>query len=401
MDMMVPISFDQIAAHSRELFPELQTVRRYLHAHPETGRQEYNTSAYLRQRLQEKFDFNFAMVGSTGFCCDLVLDQSKPWLSLRADLDALPIADQKEVLYRSTVPNVCHACGHDFHSTVVLGTAWTLGHFQNHLNTNIRFIFQHAEEPIPGGAIDFVQAGKLHGIRAIFGLHADPSLNTGTIGLLPGWITAQSIQFKIELGGPGGHSARPADTVDPGFIGVSILNELYSSIYRLETIDQPLVFTIGRIGCGESYNLIPSRFTAEGTLRVTHNEQAEKLLALIDATVKNACTKWKAQGTFTFTKGAPPVINDAVVTDRVRSILAGIMDSKKIIPRSRTLGGEDFAHYLSEVPGVFLRIGINNGSMQGKLHSGYFDVDEQAIPLAVSAFSWILLKYPVELDQGF
>ncbi len=395
---MVPITFDQITAYSRELFPELQNVRRYLHAHPEIGRQEYNTSAYLRERLQEKHDFSIDMVGPTGFCCDLILAENKPWLSLRADLDALPIADQKEVAYRSTIPNVCHACGHDFHSTVVLGTAWTLSHFQQHLNTNIRFIFQHAEEPIPGGAIDFVQAGKMHGITAIFGLHADPSLNTGTIGLLPGWITAQSIQIKIEISGPGGHSARPADTVDPGFIGVSVLNELYSSIYRLETIDQPLVFTIGRISCGESYNLIASHFTAEGTLRVTHNDQAEKLLALIDSTVRNANTKWGTKGTFTFIKGAPPVINDALVTDRVRTILAEIMDSKKIIPRSRTLGGEDFAHYLSEVPGVFFRIGINDGSMRGKLHSGSFDLDEQAIPFAVSAFSWMLIKYPAELD---
>jgi len=394
--MTEPISFEQIAAYCRELFPELQNIRRYLHANPEIGRQEYNTSAYLRKRLQEKYNFSIDMVGPTGFCCDLVLAENKPWLSLRADLDALPVADQKEVAYRSSVPDVCHACGHDFHSAVVLGTAWTLARFQQYLNSNIRFIFQHAEEPIPGGAIDFVQAGKMDGITAIFGLHADPSLNTGTIGLLPGWITAQSIQIKIEIRGPGGHSARPADTVDPCFIGVSVLNELYGSIYRLETIDQPLVFTIGRISCGESYNLIASRFTAEGTLRVTHNGQAEKLLALIDATVRDASNKWGAQGTFTFIKGAPPVINDARVTDRVRSILSGIMDSKKIIPRSRTLGGEDFAHYLSKVPGVFFRVGINDGSMHGKLHSGYFDLDEQAIPFAVAAFSWMLIKYPVE-----
>ncbi len=158
------------------------------------------------------------------------------------------------------------------------------------------------------------------------------------------------------------------------------------------------MFTIGRIICGESYNLIASRFTAEGTLRVTHNEQAEKLLSLIDATVRAASNKWGAQGTFTFIKGAPPVINDARVTDRVRSILAGIMDSKKIIPRSRTLGGEDFAHYLGKVPGVFFRVGINDGSMHGKLHSGYFDLDEQAIPFAVAAFSWMLIKYPAEPD---
>jgi amidohydrolase len=396
--MATQINFSQISAYTQELFPELQSIRRYLHAHPETGRQEYNTSAYLRQRLQEREDFTIDMVGPTGFCCDLIQDQHRPWLALRADMDALPIADQKETAYRSTTQNVCHACGHDFHSTVVLGSAWTLHHFKNYLATNIRFIFQHAEEPIPGGAIDFVQAGKLKGIRAIFGLHADPSLNTGTIGLLPGWITAQSIHIKIEIHGPGGHSARPAESIDTSFIGVSILNELFGGLYRLESIDQPLVFTIGRISCGESYNLLAPSFKAEGTLRVAHTGQADKLLAFIDTTVKNTCARWGAKGTFFFIKGAPPVINDALVTDRARSILAEIMDSKKIIPRSRTLGGEDFAHYLNEVPGVFFRIGTNDGSRRCYLHSGYFDVDEQAIPFTVSALSWMLIKYPADMD---
>ena len=396
--MLVQLNFNQISNYSKQIFPELKEIRRYLHAHPETGRQEYNTSAYLRNRLQEKNGFRIEMVGETGFCCDLNRVDNKPWLALRADMDALPLPDKKEVEYRSTIPNVCHACGHDFHSAVVLGVAWTLSHFMDHLAGNIRFIFQHAEEPIPGGAIDFVQAGKLAGIRVIFGLHADPTLNTGTIGLLPGWITAQSIHIKFEITGPGGHSARPAESVDPSFIGVSILNELYGSIYRLETVDQPLVFTIGRISSGESYNLISSSFTAEGTLRVTHTGQAEKLLTLIDSTVKTTCMKWGARGNFSFIKGAPPVINDAQATDQARSILTEIMDSKKIIPRSRTLGGEDFAHYLAEVPGVFFRVGVNDGTKTGGLHTGYFDLDEQAIPFTVSVFSWLLIKYLADIE---
>jgi len=396
--MTEQLSFSHISAYSQQLFPRLQAIRRHLHAHPEIGRQEYNTSAYLRQQLQEREDFVIDMVGPTGFCCDLIIGPQRPWLAFRADMDALPIADQKDVAYRSTNQNVCHACGHDFHSTVVLGTAWTLHYFKNYLNTNIRFIFQHAEEPIPGGAIDFVRSEKLKGIKAIFGLHADPSLKTGTIGLLPGWITAQSIHIKIEISGPGGHSARPAEGIDTSFVGVSILNELYGALYRQESIDQPLVFTIGRISCGESYNLLAASFKAEGTLRVAHTGHADKLLNFIDTTVKNSCAKWGAKGTFDYIKGALPVINDALVTDRTRSILSGIMDSKKIIPRSRTLGGEDFAHYLNEAPGVFLRIGTNDGLRHVDLHSGQFDVDEQAIPFSASAFSWILLKYPADAD---
>jgi amidohydrolase len=397
--MAPSVTFNQISDYSKQIFPELREIRRFLHAHPEIGREEYNTSAYLRKRLQEFPDFKIEMVGPTGFCGDLLVDGSRPWLALRADMDALPLSDKKEVEYRSTIPGVCHACGHDFHSSVVLGIAWTLNHFKQYLEGNVRFIFQHAEEPIPGGAIDFVQAGKLTGMKVIFGLHADPGLNTGTLGLLPGWITAQSMHIKIEITGTGGHSARPAESADPIFIGVSVLSELYSSLYRLETVEHPLVFTIGRLAGGDSYNLISSTFTAEGTLRVTHSGQAEQLLALIDSTVKTRCMKWGAKGSFSFVKGAPPVINDAEATDRARSILSVVMDSKRIIPRSRSLGGEDFAHYLTEVPGVFFRIGVNNGSRTAVLHSGYFDLDEQAIPFTVSTFSWLLIRYLSEVES--
>ena len=378
----------------------LTDTRRYLHSHPELGRAEYETSEYLRGLLGSDNGFEFHQVGETGFCADLQTGGRLPWLALRADMDALPIADQKKVDYKSIHPGICHACGHDFHSTVVLGVALIMQKMRHNLRGNLRFIFQHAEEPIPGGAVDFVRAGFLDDVRAVFGLHADPSLPYGKVGLSSGWLSAQSIHIKISVKGPGGHSARPNETPDPIYSGLRILDGFYSGLYRKLNNLRPFVFTIGRIYGGESYNSIARDFTAEGTLRVTDTDQGKVLLEMIGQQLQQDCAREGLTCGFDYTVGALPVINDPGLTEKTGAFLNTILRSGQLVEARRSMGGEDFSAFLEKAPGVFIRIGVGKGKSPAPVHSGMFDIDERAIVFSVKLFCWLLLKFSEELASA-
>ncbi len=381
--------YKEICAAVSDIQDELIAIRRKVHAQPELGREEFKTSLLFQKKLAEYGSFKITKVGATGFCADLVSGSEKPWIALRGDMDALPIADQKTVSYRSQTAGICHACGHDFHSTVVLGTAAVLSKFSHALSNNIRFIFQHAEEPTPGGAIDFVKAGLLENIEAIFGIHADPMLAVEQVGILPGWISAQSIRLKIKINGPGGHSSRPQNSSDPIYAGISILNTLYGGLYRMYNPETPFVFTIGTISGGDSYNAISPDFTAEGTLRVTDLNQRDQLLDFIKVTIADNLSRWKLTGDLETIIGAPPVYNDVPLTKKVISVLSDILSEDQLREHERSMGGEDFSQYLTTVPGVFMMIGVGT---KKELHTGLFDIDESSIGFAVKMLSWLLFK---------
>jgi len=378
---------------SNSLFKELVEIRRYLHKHPELGRQEFQTSKFLRSKINDIGNFKITMVGETGFTADLIQSEKYPWIALRGDMDALPINDEKEVSYKSINKNCCHACGHDFHSTVVIGVAKILYQIQDSFQSNIRFIFQHAEEPIPGGALDFVNQNMLDGLDCILGFHADPSLGIKTVGVLPGWNTAQSIHWKINIKGKGGHSSRPQNAVDPIFIGISVINELYSGLYRILDANNPFVFTVGKIQSGDSYNVIPELFIAEGTLRVTSAENKIKLLKYMNTTLDQIAEKWNASAELNYTEGSPPVNNDMVKTEQVKKYINEIIDKSQMANIERSMGGEDFGHYQTVIPGVFLRVGVGSKKVNLPLHNSKFDIDENAIPFAVSMMSYLLMRY--------
>ncbi len=384
---------------SGNLFKELTKIRRYLHKHPELGRQEYLTSEFIRNKIAEIGNFKITMIGETGFTADLIQDESFPWLALRADMDALPIQDEKNVSYKSVHENCSHACGHDFHSTVVIGVANLLYHLKDDFKGNIRFIFQHAEEPIPGGALDFVNQNKLDGIDCIFGFHADPKLKTNTIGILPGWNSAQNIHWKINIKGRGGHSSRPQNTTDPIFIGVTILNELYSALYRKLDANNPFVFTVGKINSGKNYNVIPEVFETEGTLRITSVKNRDELLNIMNKSLKSISEKWEVSAKLDYNVGSPPVNNDFSKTERVKKYLEVILNENQFIDVERSMGGEDFGYFQTVVPGVFIKIGVRKDEEILHVHTSKFDIDEEAIPFSVGLMSYLLVIYFNELDS--
>ncbi len=388
--------YDMYAMISRtvdQITERLIGIRRHLHSHPELGYVEFETSQYLKNILSAETKLDFHSVGKTGFCADLVTDKKKPWMAIRADMDALPIPDEKKVPYKSIHAGLSHACGHDYHSTVALGVALVLHKLRNKLTGNVRFIFQHAEEPIPGGAIDFVKAGYLDNIDSILGMHVDPAMPLGKVGLTSGWISAQSIHFRLSINGPGGHSARPNEAPDPVFTGLSVLNGLYAELYRKLNSARPFVFTVGKIAGGESYNSIAQHFTAEGTLRVTDSEQGDALLNLIEQKFATTCEQAGLITGFDYKKGAKPVINDVKLTENARVFLQRILSPDQLVEARRSMGGDDFSAFLERAPGVFLIIGVGNGKSSAPIHSSLFDIDERAIAFGVKVFSWLLVQY--------
>jgi len=392
--------YKKIEEISNNQFNEVVKIRRFLHNHPEIGRKEFKTSEFLKKKVKEIGNFKITKVGETGFTADFIKSDSYPWLALRADMDALPIKDEKDVSYKSVNANCCHACGHDFHSSVLIGVIKVIYQIQDSFNGNIRFIFQHAEEPIPGGALDFVYQNMLDNVDCIFGFHADPKLKTKTIGLIPGWITAQSIQWKIIIKGKGGHSSRPQNAVDPIFIGITTLNELYSALYRKFDANNPFVFTVGKINSGENYNVIPEIFEAEGTLRITSVNNRDEILEFLNNSIKVIEDKWGVKANLEYIIGAPPVNNDFKKTEKVKKHLEEVLSSNQFINVERTMGGEDFGHYQAVIPGVFLTVGVRNKKEVIPLHNSKFDIDEKAIPFAVNIMSYTIIKYFNEMESN-
>jgi amidohydrolase len=302
---------------------------------------------------------------------------------LRADLDALPVADDKATPYRSTVADVCHACGHDVHTAVVLGTGLALQQNASALPGRVRLIFQPAEELTPGGALDVIREGGLEGVRSIFALHCDPRLDFGLVGTRAGPITAASDAVTISLTGPGGHTARPHLTSDLVYAAARVVTDLTAGLSRLVDPRAGITLVFGAIHGGSAANAIPEAVSLHGTLRVLERgawQRAPELLEqLLEATLRPLKAKW----TLDYQRGVPPVVNDAAATATIARAGAAALGPDAIVPTEQSMGGEDFAWYLDHVPGSLARLGTRCDGLDVDLHSGRFDVDERAIGIGV------------------
>jgi len=263
--------------------PELIHLRRHLHAHPELGKAERQTTALVARRLEAVGLRPRLLSTGTGLICDVGAGDG-PTVALRADLDALPLQDEKDVPYRSTVPGVCHACGHDVHTTILLGAGLALAQLADRLPGRVRLVFQPAEECPPGGSIDVIADRVLEGVSAIYALHCDPKLEVGRLGVRVGAITAASDQVEVHLSGPGGHTARPHLTADLVYAIGRVVTDLPAALSRLVDTRAALNITFGAIEAGTVHNAIPTTAVARGTLRVLDRAvwgEAQKLVERI------------------------------------------------------------------------------------------------------------------------
>ena len=370
-----------LAAHEAELID----VRRTLHRHPELGRQEYATTALLVDRLTAAGLSPTVLAGGTGLVCDV--GSGGPVVALRADLDALPLQDEKDVPYRSQVPGACHACGHDVHTAVLLGTGLALA--QQPLPGTVRLVFQPAEELMPGGALDVLAGGWMEGVAAVYALHCDPSLEVGRIGLRAGPITAAADSVRVRLTGPGGHTSRPYNTVDLVHALATVATGLPDALSRVVDPRAGLCLVWGHVSAGVASNAIPREGVLRGTLRVLDKAAWAAAPELVERLVTGLVTPYGARAAVTYERGVPPVVNDSAATAVLMASVQAALGPGAGVPTLQSLGGEDFAWYLDKVPGAMARLGVRppGAERSHDLHQGTFDVDEAAIAIGVRLLS--------------
>ena len=362
--------------------PDLVAFRRDLHAHPELGRAEHRTTAILVERLTAAGLSPRVLAGGTGVVCD-VGTWTGPVVALRADIDALPVPDGKDVPYRSTRGGVCHACGHDVHTAILLGAALALAERAASLPGRVRLVFQHAEELMPGGAIDAVAEGVLEGVRTIFALHCHPGLPVGQVGLRPGAITAAADMVEVVLTGPGGHTARPHATSDLIYAAARVVTDLPAGLSRLVDPREGMSLVFGSIAGGSAANVIPRVATVRGTLRVLGQEAWDDAPKIVERLLAATVEPLGASYELTYTRGVPPVCNDPASTALLTDAVITALGPGAAVTTEQSLGGEDFAWYLQHVPGAMARLGVRPAHDAADLHSPTFDVDERAIGVGV------------------
>jgi amidohydrolase len=362
---------------------ELVALRRDLHTHPELGRHEHRTTGLLVDRLCGAGLAPAVLGAGTGLVCDV--GGGEPVVGLRADIDALPLRDEKDVPYRSRTPGVCHACGHDVHTAVVLGAGLALASVADRLPGRVRLLFQHAEELMPGGALDVVAEGHTRDLSSVFGLHCDPSLESGRLGLRAGAITAAADAVRVRLSGPGGHTSRPHNTVDLVHALATVATGLPEALSRLVDPRAGLALVWGRIEAGHVRNAIPREGVLEGTLRVLDKDAWGRAPDLVQRTAAALAAPYGASVEVQYERGVPPVVNDAGATALLTAAVKQALGPTAAVPTAQSLGGEDFAWYLEGTVGAMARLGVRPPGLERPydLHQGSFDVDESAIAAGV------------------
>ncbi|MDX2849903.1 M20 family metallopeptidase [Streptomyces sp. PA03-3a] len=371
---------------------ELVAFRRDLHMNPELGRQEFRTTAAVKARLEQAGLKPRVMPGGTGLLCDIgATDPERPRLALRADLDALPIPDTKRVEYRSTVPGRAHACGHDVHTTVVLGAGLVLAALEREgkLRRPVRLVFQPAEEVMPGGALDAIKAKALDGVGRILALHCDPKVEVGRIGLRQGPITSAVDRLELSLDGAGGHTARPHLTTDLVTAAAKMATELPAVLARRIDPRAGMSIVWGRIEAGHAANVIPQHAELEGTVRCLDLNAWHEAPDLVHEVIDQVAAMYRAKWELTYHRGVPPVVNEADSTELLRDAMTARYGAHTVEDTEQSLGGEDFSWYLEQVPGALARLGVRpvGDTSKRDLHQGDFDVDEGAIKVGVELFT--------------
>ncbi|HEU4363016.1 MAG TPA: M20 family metallopeptidase [Mycobacterium sp.] len=369
---------------------ELVAWRRHLHRHPELSRQEYATTQFVAERLADVGLKPEVLPTGTGLTCDFG-PEHRPRIALRADIDALPMPDLTGAPYASTVPGVAHACGHDAHTAILLGTALALASAPaDDLPVSVRLLFQPAEELMPGGAIDAVAAGVLTGVSRIFALHCDPRLAVGRVATTPGPITSAADTIEITLYSPGGHTSRPHLTTDLVYGLGTLITGLPGVLSRRIDPRNSTVMVWGAVNAGVAANAIPQTGMLAGTVRTASRDTWVEMEDLVRDAVTGLLAPLRIEHTLHYHRGVPPVVNEEVST-RILTHAIEAVGPEVLADTRQSGGGEDFSWYLEEVPGAMARLGVWSGrGPQLDLHQPTFDLDERALAVGVRVMANIL-----------
>jgi amidohydrolase len=368
---------------------ELIAFRRELHSHPELSGEEHETTARVTERLRVAGLAPRILPRGTGLICDLPDDASDGpgrLVGLRADLDALAMEDETTSPFRSQTLGVAHACGHDVHTAVVLGAGLALTHLlrlDDAPTGHVRLLFEPAEESARGGAFDVIDAGGLTGVDWLFGLHCEPKIDAGQIGVRVGAITSAADLVTIELHGPGGHTARPHLTVDLVAVVGRLVAELPAA---MRAADPSLNLVFGAVHAGDAANVIPATAMLRGTLRTPDRDAWDAAPDQLEDALRAVLEPTGATYELHHERGVPPVVNDRAATGLLAAAAAAQLGADAIVASEQSAGGDDFAWYAERTPSTYARLGVHNPESTGPrqdLHAGAFDVDERAIAIGV------------------
>ncbi|MED1105234.1 M20 peptidase aminoacylase family protein [Bacillus paramycoides] len=382
-----------MASIPNQLTEKLISIRRHLHEYPELSYEEFETTKTIKNWLEEA---NITIIDSnleTGIIAEISGNKNGPVVALRADIDALPIQEETDLPYTSKIHGKMHACGHDFHTAVMLGAAYLLKEKESSLNGTVRFIFQAAEES-GNGACKVVEAGHLKNVQAIFGMHNKPDLPVGTIGIKEGPLMAGVDRFEIEIHGVGTHAAVPDAGVDPIVASSQIVMALQTIVSRNISSSHNVVVSVTNIHSGNTWNVIPEKATLEGTVRTFQAETREKIPALMERIIKGVSDALGVKTEFRFYPGPPAVQNDKVLT--ALSIQIADQMNLNVISPNPSMAGEDFSFYQQETPGSFVFMGTNGTH---EWHHPAFTVDEKALPISAEYFALLSEEAIHQLSQ--
>ena len=397
--------FDDAVAR---LSAEQVAVRRHLHRNPEASGQEKQTTAFLAEKLRGAGLEPRLLRDGLGVTADLTLGTppaDAKYIALRADIDALQIQDEKTVEYHSCVPGVMHACGHDAHAAVVLGAALAAAAvrqtWSHQFGFKLRFLFQPAEEDSRGSRW-LIEQGALDGVAAILAVHMEPNFPSGHAGIRYGVLTAACDEVRISISGHGGHAARPHQARDPIFAAAQLITGLYSVLPRRIDVRSPAVLTFAQISAGRTHNAIPERAEINGTLRTIEPEVRTTLIERITDVCSGVATMTGTTITPEFRHAIPGVVNDERLTAALEQASNDVLGADHVSRIQKpSLGGEDFAFYLQQIPGAMLRLGCTPpGSAAQYLHSPRFDIDERCLPLGSRILLRTAAAVAIDLASG-
>ena len=374
-----------------ELNPHLIEWRRDFHRHPEIANQEHRTSSVIRSFL-ESLQIPFRPAAGTGLIGVLEGQAGGKTVALRADMDALPLLEEGPKEYISQNPGATHACGHDGHMAILMGTAKLLASHRKQLKGKVVFLFQPSEERIPGGAPRMIEEGALDGVDAVFGLHLWQMLPTGKIASVPGPMMAASEEITIKITGRGGHGSTPHLTVDPIVVAAHLVVNLQTIVSRNVDPLKSAVMTVGAISAGTIFNIIPCDATLMGTVRSFDPHVRDLMERRVREVVAGTCATFGAQSEIQYVRGYPAVINDPAMTKFVHESARRTLGEQSVVSIDPVMGGEDFAYYVQKRPGAFIFFGMGNGTSYPHHHPG-FDIDEKSLPQATLLMSTLALDY--------
>jgi len=379
-----------INAVIQDILPQVVETRHYLHRNPELSGSEAQTAALVAERLRawgvEDIRTGLAGHGVTGI---LRGRRDGPMFALRADMDALPVQETSGLPYASCNTGVMHACGHDGHTATLLGAAQALSQLKEHLPSPVKFLFQPAEETT-GGADAMIEAGALEGVDSIVALHGWPNLEIGQIGYRPGPMMASADRFDLIIRGKGGHAAYSHTTVDPIVVGAQIVAAFQTLASREVSPLDSVVVSVTQFHAGTAYNVIPGVAELKGTVRCLSNTLREAMPGKMERIAAGLCAAFRAEYDFTYDPGPPVVVNDAAVTARIEAVGRALLGPENVaFLETPSMGGEDFAYYVREVPGAMFRLGV--GTDVTALHTPTYNFSDGALAHGVGMFAHLAL----------